>query len=241
MPFQSTHPLRSATATSQTRVRSFSEFQSTHPLRGATWHQCAPAMGAFQSTHPLRDAIFFITFSVVNISISIHAPLAGYDSGAVDGGRQDQNFNPRTPCRMRQRQGAIKKILPYFNPRTPSGVQPHVLQFYRVLHFNPRTPYGMRLRGTLPPEELIIISIHAPLTGCDNRAGCRYGYVCSPFQSTHPLRGATVVISTKNKSHWSFQSTHPLRGATVYSMVIYHSFSVISIHAPLTGCDIRLF
>ena len=79
------------------------------------------------------------------------------------------------------------------------------------------------------------------------------------FQSTHPLRDATVescllLISAK------FQSTHPLRDATSnigpfligefnfnprtpYGM--RHNFSSdtlsassISIHAPLTGCDL---
>ena len=49
------------------------------------------------------------------------------------------------------------------------------------------------------------------------------------------MRGAT---STYTPRGWSlaFQSTHPLRGATVRTSFIL-LFPVISIHAPLAGCD----
>ena len=55
------------------------------------------------------------------------------------------------------------------------------------------------------------------------------------FQSTHPLRGATLRRKTPRSSS-IFQSTHPLRGATGKN---YQSFywCTISIHAPLAGCD----
>ena len=56
------------------------------------------------------------------------------------------------------------------------------------------------------------ISIHAPLAGCDNtaRAGAE---TANPFQSTHPLRGATIDTA-QILAGIGFQSTHPLRGAT---------------------------
>ena len=62
------------------------------------------------------------------------------------------------------------------------------------------------------------ISIHAPLAGRDffsdffvNRK--------NPFQSTRPLRGATVSLARRGEAFFEFQSTRPLRGATakVYS------------------------
>ena len=77
------------------------------------------------------------------------------------------------------------------------------------------------------------------------------------FQSTHPLRGATGG-SGRHNSAQRFQSTHPLRGATWYKFLtfllknfnprtpcgvrrIYGLFvdfvTIISIHAPLAGCD----
>ena len=39
----------------------------------------------------------------------------------------------------------------------------------------------------------------------------------------------------------SFQSTHPLRGATIPSSNSTHSGVAISIHAPLAGCDQEFF
>ena len=59
-------------------------------------------------------------------------------------------------------------------------------------YFNPRTPYGMRLKYKLLIYVLITISIHAPLTGCDI-GGSDVGAVLGLFQSTHPLRDATLV------------------------------------------------
>ena len=57
--------------------------------------------------------------------------------------------------------------------------------------FNPRTPYGMRQAITQQTLALRKISIHAPLTGCDSH--CRpVGQWFRQFQSTHPLRDATI-------------------------------------------------
>ena len=105
------------------------------------------------------------------------------------------------------------------------------------------------------------ISIHAPLAGCDLcrrfNASC-IGYFnprtpCgvrpfsaatvsppSAFQSTHPLRGATIPRSQGGLGVEQFQSTHPLRGATDFpdGPVL---LLLISIHAPLAGCDTRTF
>ena len=80
----------------------------------------------------------------------------------------------------------------YFNPRTPCGVRPaRSARSVGRGHFNPRTPCGVR-----PPS-----------------------YIC------HLLRCI-------------FQSTHPLRGATLHAAVGTDA-RAISIHAPLAGCDTR--
>ena len=58
---------------------------------------------------------------------------------------------------------------------------------------------------------------------------------CRQFQSTHPVRGATIMqgnISGYDK----FQSTHPVRGAT-YVERGHVGVANISIHAPREGCD----
>ena len=57
-----------------------------------------------------------------------------------------------------------------------------------------------------------MISIHAPLAGCD-------------FMWADPSRAASV-----------FQSTHPSRGAT-QPLFVCGQHQLISIHAPLAGCD----
>ena len=103
------------------------------------------------------------------------------------------------------------------------------------------------------------ISIHAPLTGCDLISGVQKAFALL-FQSTHPLRDATLfnsqlepckdyfnprtpygmrlIISCFIIKFTLFQSTHPLRDAT-YSAFEISPLYCISIHAPLTGCDRR--
>ena len=102
--FQSTHPLRGAThiffasrlkptisihaplAGCDSKIikqlRHLAKFQSTHPLRGATGHirHRNTIQAIFQSTHPLRGA-----------TISCQCLAHGTD-----------DFNPRTPCGVRQ-------------------------------------------------------------------------------------------------------------------------------------------
>ena len=103
------------------------------------------------------------------------------------------------------------------------------------------------------------ISIHAPLTGCDSVYCCRcschvyfnprtpYGMrrfadltisLIVSFQSTHPLRDATLPRLAQGGLAKKFQSTHPLRDATVTSCLLCYN-KRISIHAPLTGCDCK--
>ena len=106
-------------------------------------------------------------------------------------------------------------------------------------------------------EYLKYISIHAPLAGCDKILAIA-GIEDEVFQSTHPLRGATIdnLAVTVVKLYFNprtpcgvrlpsiytlttpaeFQSTHPLRGATK-AQTAPRSQSQISIHAPLAGCD----
>ena len=86
-------------------------------------------------------------------------------------------------------------------------------------------------------EQLDEISIHAPLTGCDEQMYCNHIIIVT-FQSTHPLRDATMMISYVLLTYL-FQSTHPLRDATLDDVSLY-SPVFISIHAPLTGCDVRV-
>ena len=81
-----------------------------------------------------------------------------------------------------------------------------------IYNFNPRTPYGMR---RISVEEVMQIT---------------------KFQSTHPLRDATF-LACGSSTKMLFQSTHPLRDATNCDNDYINKVN-ISIHAPLTGCDV---
>ena len=79
------------------------------------------------------------------------------------------------------------------------------------------------------------ISIHAPIVGCD--CSMRGSVVVNAlFQSTHPSWGATGFLFGIRFSTLRFQSTHPSWGATLLKFMLF-STPLISIHAPIVGCD----
>ena len=96
-------------------------------------------------------------------------------------------------------------------------------------------------RGATPDmvdfEPHLVISIHAPLTGCDLGADLS-GAILTHFnpRTPHGVRRPGGWILRKPLP---FQSTHPSRGATSY-FNIRQNIRMISIHAPLTGCDQNL-
>ena len=79
-------------------------------------------------------------------------------------------------------------------------------------NFNPRAPCGAR-----------------PLDAAEEK-------LRMTFQSTRPVRGATVRILSASSVRYIFQSTRPVRGATncVSTGIVYRP---ISIHAPRAGRD----
>ena len=77
--FQSTRPMRGATAKSTT-YPGYTGFQSTRPMRGATaWRSTEEAAKIFQSTRPMRGATEIVLVEDTIGQISIHAPHAGRD------------------------------------------------------------------------------------------------------------------------------------------------------------------
>ena len=80
-----------------------------------------------------------------------------------------------------------------------------------------------------------MISIHAPIVGCDEVCIC---YVEDMFKiSIHaPIVGCDLTAQQLSAQNLKFQSTHPSWGATHYWCFL--SFKrTISIHAPIVGCD----
>ena len=125
----------------------------------------------FQSTHPLRGATSVILIISRLLQISIHAPLAGCDNAFLSG------FY--TPCisihaplaGCDKHSGAISRRFP-ISIHAPLAGCDHcaVPDLPRANDFNPRTPCGVR-----PTSSSTIIPARR-------------------FQSTHPLRGATIRV-----------------------------------------------
>ena len=124
------------------------------------------------------------------------------------------------------------------------------------IHFNPRTPCGVRQHAPAHPPDRRGISIHAPHAGCDNTK-CHFN--CFIHISIHaPHAGCDDLLSAIAECQGQFQSTHPMRGATMFSCpsifdtyfnprtpcgvrplpapYLDHPLD-ISIHAPHAGCD----
>ena len=102
------------------------------------------------------------------------------------------------------------------------------------------------------------ISIHAPLAGCDLRRDDVVN-LHHLFQSTHPLRGATLTVNSSLERRQNFNPRTPcgvrrLRPAALSARRYFNPrtpcgvrhFTIrnlsqtedISIHAPLAGCDV---
>ena len=80
-----------------------------------------------------------------------------------------------------------------------------------------------------------MVSIHAPREGCD-LARSLMCWRATPFQFTHPGRGATGRSIIVQMGDGAFQFTHPGRGATRREQLLRTCLDV-SIHAPREGCD----
>ena len=103
----------------------------------------------------------------------------------------------------------------YFNPRIPCGMRPdYGDSFAKVreisIHASHAGCDAVAMRGRYNDEG---ISIHASHAGCDLWAVVfmKGGHI---FQSTHPMRDATVCPCTVRVQVIPFQSTHPMRDAT---------------------------
>ena len=123
-----------------------------------------------------------------------------------------------------------------FNPRTPHGVRPLAPDSPAVSTVFQSTHPS---RGATCPSNsriaCIIISIHAPLTGCDPRRN-RYPQPPTNFNPRTPhgvrLRDLTAITSSLQ-----FQSTHPSRGATSLSTACTPTDSYFN---PRTPHGVRL-
>ena len=183
-------------------VKSNTIFQSTHPVRGATMEG-------------VDDFPYDLYFNP-------RTPC-GVRQPASDGCVHARYFNPRTPCGVRPStaSSAGKRWLLFQSTHPVRGAT------YRRLtrrgaddYFNPRTPCGVRRQSLLYSVLSSSISIHAPRAGCDSETLSRHAV---SYISIHAPRAGCDRSFMLKPSEWIlFQSTHPVRGATLQSP-LFHS------------------
>ena len=106
-----------------------------------------------------------------------------------------------------------------------------------LANFNPRTSYEVRRGYDHSGELRLHISIHAPHAGCDTRGPQAPLALLLPFQSTHPMRGATQNIMSAYAIVGEISIHAPHAGCDMRT-ISWQQFDVaISIHAPHAGCD----
>ena len=108
----------------------------------------------------------------------------------------------------------------------------------RERDFNPRTPYGMRLSVNEYKGVINYISIHAPLTGCDS-LGIRNRGVKTNFNPRTPYGMRHRWFDYQSSWYRYFNPRTPYGMRPNWSNYQWMS-RPISIHAPLTGCDVVL-
>ena len=106
------------------------EFQSTHPLRGATAYPPRPwPNGRFQSTHPLRGATRRLRRNARHRAHFNPRTPCGVRPRSIFPRRYRPDFNPRTPCGVRRHGGSLRQRHGDFNPRTPCGVRLRLIRY----------------------------------------------------------------------------------------------------------------
>ena len=145
----------------------------------------------FQSTRPMRGATCGVYGWNYDVYISIHAPHAGRDVLAVPSHLPSNAFQSTRPMR---------------------GATPPACGRVAVESISIHAPHAGRDDLALQALGGLDISIHAPHAGRDQSPVDTF---CThrKFQSTRPMRGATIARPTRSLRH------------------------VISIHAPHAGRD----
>ena len=215
--FQSTHPVRGATASSVTAVLVTGNFNPRTPcgVRRPRRSRLA-ADAAFQSTHPVRGATCVTCVS--------------------RGGRQ--NFNPRTPCGVRLGSGGGGvRSTPFQSTHPVRGATRVVRDRIKIgIVFQSTHPVRGATRSQFQQAtKQRHISIHAPRAGCDTK-GSVLSDQATDFNPRTPCGvrprsakrspetrwyfnprtpcGVRLVMHGYKPIGFQFQSTHPVRGAT---------------------------
>ena len=131
---------------------------------------------------------------VVCYIISIHAPHTGRDSLQRDCAEHHIYFNPRAPYGARLCPLIHGQSIIIFQSTRPIRGATFVCPISCKVteNFNPRAPYGARRDYIVEIIHDVRISIHAPHTGRDRNSKLSRVFSLL-FQSTRPIRGATIL------------------------------------------------
>ena len=168
--FQSTRPVRGATALSMFTMRPRRDFNPRAPCGARHFHHAQlPFRNLFQSTRPVRGATRDLRITHIGTDISIHAPRAGRDNSSSHWATASAPISIHAPRAGRDPE--------YCRPYHKSQISIHAPRAGRdqarpgsCIHppyFNPRAPCGARLSH--------LFALDCP----------------ELFQSTRPVRGAT--------------------------------------------------
>ena len=122
----------------------------------------------FQSTLPMRGATGGYVLTIINATISIHAPHAGSDGASGSGKSASLNFNPRSPCGERPWKKLTCNVSWIFQSTLPMrGATAKIDRDDAALLISIHAPHA----GSDDPERsggtTTDISIHAPHAGSD--------------------------------------------------------------------------
>ena len=152
----------------------------------------ATAQALFQSTHPVWGA-------------TLESPGNWFLGG---------NFNPRTPCGVRQEHSSF-----------PCG---------NTCNFNPRTPCGVRQVDSAKSSGLAEFQSTHPVWGATTDT-LSTTLTAVLFQSTHPVWGATLKFSNSHSAERNFNPRTPC-GVRPAPAALHTCFAHFN---PRTPCGVR--
>ena len=214
----------------------YSAFQSTSPVRGATQrgvYSTNPRPVSIHAPRAGRDALPYRQFGCT--FVSIHAPRAGRDGVGSTERLFMWGFNPRAPRGARPCAPCSQTVPRCFNPRAPCGARPSTIQTaVPSVMFQSTRPVRGATYHSCNRVCRCTVSIHAPRAGRDYHP--LFSPACSLCFNPRAPCGARPSTGAAANGSRSFQSTRPVRGATVLICIDVH-LVLVSIHAPHAGRD----
>ena len=185
-----------------------------------------------------RESDIHAVAGTLQTPISIHALREENDPGTLRLTKRSKNFNPHSPCGERPCWNIRPNAGSYFNPHSPCGER---LRQYATKagkrYISIHTPLAGSDILVLDFAVRADISIHTPLAGSDLlHAPCP---AHRKYFNPHSPCGERRYGKAVEQTVWEFQSTLPLRGATMMTSM-YRQFSIFQSTLPLRGATIRL-